>query len=200
MPESPGAVTVLILEDEPRFRGFLAEVMRDMGCTPITAPTAHDAMRIVDTEPPDMVFLDLNLPYVDGTTFLDQFRRKCPDTPVVVVTGYGDLDSAQRAIRHGVVDFLTKPCELGQIEQAVDRARRRLTRQGPAPTIPGGLPMVAEKSDEVLPLETVEREAIIGALRKTEGNRSAAARLLGISRRAVYNKIEEYRKQGFEIP
>ena len=194
MPEVRG-VSAMVLEDEPRYRAFLTDVLRDMACTPITAASGEEGMRLVEASPPDMLFLDLNLPYLDGMSFLERFRGVCPDAPVVIITGYGDLESARRAIRLGVTDFLTKPCDLGELEQAIDRARRHVVRREP---------VIAPEPDrpaaDVRSLETIEREAIIDALRHTSGNRSAAARILGISRRAVYNKLEEYRRQGHDVP
>src|ERR1043165_5500555 len=127
---------------------------------------------------------------------LERFRGTCPAAQVIIITGFGSLDAARRAIRLEGSDFLTKPCELGQLEAAIDRARRRVWDagdSGTAPTDPA--PRV-----ETPPLASVEREAIIGALRRLGGNRSEAARKLGISRRALYNKIEEYKNQGHAIP
>jgi DNA-binding NtrC family response regulator len=199
MPPSRSAPSALIVEDEPRYRAFLAEVLRDMECIPVTASTAGEAARLVRQSPPDMLLLDLNLPLVDGISFLEQFRCSCPDAPVVIITGFGDLDSARRAIHLGVTDFLTKPCDLGQIEAAIDRARRRLAGAG-APAQDRPAPEPPRATEDVRPLAIVERETILDAIRSSRGNRSAAARRLGISRRALYNKITEYRRQGHETP
>lgn len=208
---SPEPLRALILEDEPRFRAFLADVIRDMGCAPVAAGSAAEAMRLIKDAKPDLLLLDLNLPVVDGMTFLERFRELCPLASVIILTGFGDLDAARRAIRLDVSDFLTKPCDLGQIEQAIDRARRRLPAR-PAPTAthsatatattdapPPGL-AAAPAPMGIRPLDLVERDAILNALRLSRGNRSAAARQLGISRRALYTKLAAYRLQGAEVP
>lgn len=196
MPKPPLA---LILEDEPRYRTFLAEVVRGLNCSAATAGTASEARRIVASDPPDFLMLDLNLPVVDGITFLEEFRRTCPDAPVIIITGFGDLDSARKAIRLGVTEFLTKPCDLGQLEQAVDRALRRLVATAPDSTTVESV-REPESRKEAPALVEVEREAILEALRRSGGNRSDAARKLGISRRSLYNKIDEYRREGFTVP
>lgn len=213
MREKRAEQRALILEDESRFRGFLAEVVSEMDCTAMTAGTADEAMRLARSTPPDFVILDLNLPRVSGLAFLERFRRRFPHPPVVIITGYGDLESARAAIRLGVTDFLTKPCDLGQIEAAIDRAkrhiggvdsepigtvatsRRALAKPATQPTdgLPGSDPSIRS-------LEDVERDAILDALRATGGNRSATARRLGISRRAIHTKIAEYRRRGYEVP
>ena len=198
MPQPCSPPTALVLEDEPRFRAFLAGVLRDMDCSAVQAATAREAMQLIRGDPPDILLLDLNLPANDGMTFLEDFRRVCPAASVVIITAFGDLDSARRAIRLGVTEFLTKPCDLGEIERAIDRARRNLnTSAGQAPAAPT-IEQAAPK--EVRPLDAVERDAIIAALRQNRGNRSAAAVSLGISRRALYNKLSEYARQGHEVP
>lgn len=190
---------VLVIEDEDRYRSFLLEVLEDMDCEPRGAATAMEALGFMDEMSPDAVILDLNLPVMDGMTFLERFRRKDRDTPVIILTGVGDLPAAQKAIRHGVTDFLTKPCHLGQIEGALDRARRQLAK-------------LAETGEEIVDtgamsapeatrsIAVIEREAIIEALRRHQGNRSAAAAELGVSRRTLYNRIEQYRNEGHLLP
>ena len=65
---------------------------------------------------------------MDGLTLIEKIRASWPLTQVIVMTGFGDLESAKRAIRLDVVDFLTKPCHLGELEQSIERARQRLPR------------------------------------------------------------------------
>ncbi len=185
----------LIVEDEPRFRAFLAEVVHGLDMDAATAATASEARRLVRSGAPDLLLLDLNLPVVEGMTFLEEVRAALPSVPVVIITGFGDLDAAKRAIRLGVSDFLTKPCDLGQLEDAIARARTRAVE-------PARREMAAEtKTEPTTPsLAEVEREAILQALSRSRGNRSDAARKLGISRRALYDKISEYRRLGFTVP
>lgn len=179
---------VLVVEDEARYRDLLIEAIRGMDCDVSGVGAARDALAFAREKPVDVVFLDLQLPGMDGLEFLSRFRERAPHTPVVILTGHGDLAAAKRAISFGVTDFLTKPCHLGEIEAALDRARRRW---GPGPE-PVAAPPPAEPARAIQSLEEVERIAIREALRATRGNRSEAARLLGISRRALYNKLASY--------
>jgi two-component system response regulator PilR (NtrC family) len=199
MPQPHNTPAALVLEDEPRFRALLGDVLRTMDCRPILAATADEADRAIAADPPAMLLLDLNLPVTDGMTYFERFRRGHPDTPVLIITGFGDLPSAKRAIHLGVTDFLTKPCDLGQLELAIDRARRRIpappTPQ--APPIPSAQP--AAPTSGLRSLAQIERDAILAAMRGHNNNRSAAARSLGLSRRALYNKLDEYRASGHTV-
>src|SRR5438067_2159303 len=77
-------------------------------------------------EPADIILLDLNLPPMSGLEFLERLRQTHPLTEVIILTGFGDLEAAKKAIHFDVVEFLTKPAHLGELEQALDRARKRL--------------------------------------------------------------------------
>ncbi len=189
--------TVLIVEDEPRMRDLLLEVLPDMGYQPSGVKTAEEGMTVLQRQPTDIVMLDLNLPVMDGMVFLDRFRQRWKQTPVIIMTGFGDLASAQNAIRHRVVDFLTKPCHLGEIEEALGRAREHLNRIGDGDEIatkPDKGPVQhdhAENGGTVsIPVPTTmtnaKRLLIDDALRRHQGNRTAAASELRISRRTLY--------------
>ncbi len=127
---------VLLVDDEPRFRELMGSVLPSWGYRVSSARSAEDARRVEAAaaeaaDPVDLLLLDLNLPGAGGLDFLEDLRRRRPDVPVIILTGYGDLDAAQRAIRLDVVDFLKKPVPLGQLEQSLDRARRRIVTRLP---------------------------------------------------------------------
>lgn len=193
---------ILIVEDEPRLRELLLDVLPGMGYDPVAASTAEAALRLLDDQPADIIMLDLNLPAMDGMTFLERLRSRrpgTPATPVIIMTAFGNLENARRAIHLDVVDFLAKPCHLGEIEAALDRARRRLddSRDATAavsPSVPN-----APRPDAAT-LADLERDAIFESLRRHAGNRSAAALELGISRRTLYNKLDQYERQGHPTP
>lgn len=187
---------VLIVEDEHRLRELLCDVLPNMGYEPVAARTAEQAFTLISEQAPDIIVLDLNLPVMDGMSFLDRFRPAHPDTPVVIMTGFGDLKSARQAIHHDVVDFLAKPCHLGEIEAALGRARQRLNdpRLNPADQSAAVAPDPQDDDPVVETIAEAERRMIFEALERNNGNRSAAAIELGISRRTLYNKLAEYEK------
>lgn len=182
---------VLVIEDEQRYREFLLDVLGDMNCNPTGLATAGDALSVLQNNEFDAILLDLNLPVMDGMSFLERLRKRFSKLPVIILTGVGDLKNAQQAIRLGVTDFLTKPCHLGDIERALDRVRRQIAgHQSTRSTTVGDDDQINTKPVESI--AELERRAIIDALRANLNNRSAAAVALGISRRTLYNKLREY--------
>ncbi len=195
--ELPRARTlrVLIVEDEPRLRDLLLGAVPEMGFPAAGARTAEDALRMMRADPQEIVILDLQLPLMSGMEFFEQVHKQWPATQVIVLTGYGDLPSARRAIQLEVVEFLSKPCHLHEIESALSRARMRRLARDPL------LSAAASEMNEanVQTLAQSEYHQIIAALRRHAGNRTAAAQELGISRRTLHYRLVEYQAQGLAI-
>lgn len=194
-PRQTHEARVLIVEDEPRMRELLQRAVTGWGFDAVAARSGEEAIRLNDAKPFEIAILDLNLPIMDGLEALGRLREKAPSLQAIVLTGFASIDAAKRAVHLDVVEFLTKPCHLGELEQALDRALRRM-----APTPPE----VLDQPDLPVPaagvtLEEVERQHIISALYRNNGNRTATARELGISRRTLYYKLEEYERQGFPV-
>ena len=197
------ARAVLIVEDEPRLREMLTRAVREMGFDPMAASTAEAALRSMEHRPADILILDLNLPGMNGMELLERLHASHPDVQVIILTGFGDLEAAKRAIHLNVVDFLTKPCALGALEEAIDRARRRrfktiqpeLPEPDPEPE-PVRQFQLPHPSDTSMSLEELEQRHILAVLEKNHGNRSATAAELGISLRKLYYRLGEYQKQG----
>ena len=189
---------VLVVEDESVQRTMLAKTLPDMGYTCDTAASGEEALRRLSESSYTIAMLDLNLPGIHGMDLFNQIRERWPQTSVIVLTGYGDLDSARQAIRLDVVDFLTKPCPLGEIERALEHAYQRYlvvnaepSRLLPKPPEPSPIAPPEQRDD--LNLQLIERDAIIEALKRAEGNRTVAAKSLGISVRTLYYRLSQYR-------
>ena len=190
---------VLLVEDEARLREMLLRALSEMGFSPTPAGTAEAAQRVLEREPHGIIILDLNLPLMSGIEFLTALRQRQADVQVIVLTGFGDLDAARKAIHLDVVDFLSKPCALGDLEIALDRARSRLRKfsepELPEPEEPK-LEFTPRETSPAVSLEDVERQTILAALEKNHGNRNATAAELGISLRKLYYRLAQYQKQG----
>ena len=122
---------VLIVEDEPKLRELLVRMCHELGFTAEAAASGEQGLRLLDENRHGVLIADLNLPGISGLDMIDQIRQRehSKRTPgvtmsVIVLTGFGDLQSAQQAIRLDAADFLTKPCHLGELEKALDRAWR----------------------------------------------------------------------------
>ena len=185
---------VLIVEDEPRMRDLLERAIRGWGFSVAVARSGEEALRLSDTAAPDVAVLDLNLPGMDGLEFFGKLRQHFPLAQGIVLTGFASVEAARQAVHLEVVEFLTKPCHLGELEQALDRAIKRLP-----PPHHEQLAAAPMSGMEGMTLNEVERQHILAALERNNGNRTATAQELGISRRTLYYKLEEYQKQGFHI-
>jgi DNA-binding NtrC family response regulator len=193
---------VMVVEDEPRLRDLLTRAITGWGFTTTAARSGEEALRHAQTEKPDIAVLDLNLPGIGGLETLQRLREHLPHLQAMILTGFASIDAAKEAVHLDVVEFLTKPCHLGELERALDRALRRLPPPPNAAQELLGLqppePPEPETNPEA-PLHEIERQHILTALRRHAGNRTATAQALGISRRTLYYKLEEYEKQGFQI-
>jgi two-component system nitrogen regulation response regulator GlnG len=115
---------VLIVDDEPAICWAFREALSDDGHSVRIVPSAEDALRLTGAGwRPDVVVMDVRLPGIDGLTAIRELREQIGDTPVVVITAFGSLDSAVRAIAEGAFDYLVKPFDL---DQAVEVLRRAL--------------------------------------------------------------------------
>ena len=186
---------VLIVEDEGRMRELLTRAVTNWQFRAVSAATGEEALRQMDKEPANIVLLDLNLPAMSGMECLEQIRGRWPQTQVIILTGFGDLEAAKAAIHLDVVEFLTKPAHLGQLEQAIDRARRRIPRRLPELEPLSPEPEIELDDTESTRLYDVERQHILATLAKHGGNRVAAAEELGIALRTLYYRLAEYEKK-----
>ncbi len=125
MPIQPA--NILVVDDEPGPRESLRVVLQeDHNVTCVS--DGPRALHLVRTRPVDLVTLDLRLPGLEGLDLLREIKALDPHIEVIVVTGYGDLQSAMESIHQGVADYLTKPFNINEIKRAVSKSleRRRL--------------------------------------------------------------------------
>ena len=127
----PGVLRVLIVDDEAPARAFLAELLEGMEGVEIAGQAANgfEAVRIAEETPPDLLLLDIEMPRLSGFEVLELLGDRIP---AVFVTAHDD--QALRAFELHAVDYVLKPVEPERLEQAVDRARRRIAAGGAAPT------------------------------------------------------------------
>jgi putative two-component system response regulator len=106
---------ILVIDDNPAMVMFLQGLLEKVGYTRVLSTTdSRDAVDIFDSLPPDIVILDLQMPYLDGFEVLRQLRERIPEThylPVLVLTANESPDARQRALYRGAKDFLSKPFE-----------------------------------------------------------------------------------------
>lgn len=129
MPPPDGPKPVLVVDDEESARLLLRSIVEERGLTTIEAETSAAAKVAFSPGAFDLAIVDKNLPDRSGLALLAELKREDPDVEVVVVTGYGSLESAIEALRQGAGDFLLKPFDdIGIIGEkliaALERGRR----------------------------------------------------------------------------
>jgi DNA-binding NtrC family response regulator len=121
---------VLIVDDEPSICWGFRELLTDEGYDVSVASSAEEALELADRAVPDAVVLDVRLPGRDGLSTIQDLRRRIGPAPIIVITAFGNLDTAVRALEEGAYDYLTKPFDLEQICDVLRRALRRSTASG----------------------------------------------------------------------
>ena len=130
---SVAQANILIVEDEEGPREALKLILSPY-FNLFTVDRAEVAQQILKTHPIDLVTLDLKLPDHPGTDLLSEIRKEGKDVDVVIITGYGTLQSAIDAIRHGVAAYILKPFNVSDllevIKKTLERRKRVLSLQG----------------------------------------------------------------------
>jgi len=134
---------ILIVDDEATIRESLRESLVAEGYDAEIAETGEEALAKTHGNVYDLVVTDLRLPGVSGLDVLKALRNQGNDTPVIMMTAYGDVDTAVSAMRSGAYDFIPKPFKLSAIKKQV-RAALRVTSELPAAAEPVAAPEVAQ--------------------------------------------------------
>jgi DNA-binding NtrC family response regulator len=116
--------SILIVDDEPAICWAFREALSEDGHSVRVVPSGEEAIKLTDRGwRPDVVVMDVRLPGIDGLAAMRALRERIGTTPVVVITAFGSLETAVRAIEEGAFDYLIKPFDL---DQAVEILRRAL--------------------------------------------------------------------------
>jgi two-component system, NtrC family, nitrogen regulation response regulator GlnG len=126
---------VLIVDDEEAVCWALQRALSREGHSVAVAASAEQAIRLAAQQRPDAVILDVRLPGMDGLTALGRLKEIAGDVPVIVITAFGNLPTAVKAVEAGAFDYLAKPFDLAAVLDAVNRALQRRPVQTAA-TVP----------------------------------------------------------------
>ncbi len=116
------AKSILLVEDEKMLRESLAELLRQEGYQVTEASNGREGYDQILKQPFDLVMTDMRMPEMDGMGLLQNVKLAAPNTPVVVITAFGTVDSAVAAMRAGAVDYLLKPVQFEDVQVRVRRA------------------------------------------------------------------------------
>jgi putative nucleotidyltransferase with HDIG domain len=117
---------ILVAEDEPVINDILCQVIREKGCSVLSAKDGKEALELVKKRAFDLILLDLMMPHVSGLEVLKESKRKNPETLVIVATAHRSVQAAVEVVKQGAYDFVTKPFGGEEISVIIDRALNEL--------------------------------------------------------------------------
>ncbi len=114
--------TILVVDDDRELASTLCEFLQNEGYTVEVALSAAEALALQERNPGIcLALLDLMMPVTDGLTLMAQLRQRNPDLSVVIMTGYGTIETAVEAIKRGAEDYITKPFDREAVSKKVGR-------------------------------------------------------------------------------
>ena len=169
--------TILVCDDNADILTAMQYALEGTFDRILTLLRPEDMLRIMAAEHVDMVLLDMNFSIGDnsgrdGLHWLQRVHEAHPDVPVVMLTAYGDVPLAVRALQSGAADFVTKPWDNDKLTYKL---------QG-----------IMQAQQALAPLDEVEMEHIRRAVDRADGNLTAAAKMLGLTRQTLYNRLKAH--------
>lgn len=131
---------IFFVDDEPRVRKVVSATLEELGVKVSSFASAADCLQQLNPIMCDLLIADVKMPGMDGIELLTEIKRIAPWLPVLLITGYGDIPMAVRAVKAGAVDFIEKPLDkesfLNKVKSILHRSlltdpyiiRRPLTR------------------------------------------------------------------------
>ncbi len=113
---------ILIIEDDELTRKFIRDIVKSMGHDILCAEDGAAGLRLIAEQKPDVILSDLKVPNQPSELeLIKALRATCPQTPIVVISGYPYPETMQECIKLGVADFLTKPFEIDFVTSILQR-------------------------------------------------------------------------------
>ena len=116
--------TILVVDDEPGPRESLRLILSPAHKV-IACESGAEALEFLSTTDVDLVTIDLNMPAMKGDELMRRIRREFPAVEIIIITGCGSVGTAVEGLRYGICDYISKPFEVIQVSQAVERALDR---------------------------------------------------------------------------
>lgn len=112
-------MTVLVVDDDPQMRALLRDFLERDGHRVVESTSGEGAVSLIETEPPDVVILDKEMPGASGLDVLSFLQHRCPEVPVIFVTAFGGPRVAQEALHRGARCYIEKPFRVSRVLDAV---------------------------------------------------------------------------------
>ncbi len=114
----------MVVDDEDSIRQSLSDILKDEKFEVILAGDGQEALKLIDSNQPDLILLDIWMPGMDGMEVLKEVKKRRPDLQVIMISGHGNIDTAVKAIKLGAYDYIEKPFSLEGVLLTAKRAIR----------------------------------------------------------------------------
>jgi PAS domain S-box-containing protein len=154
---------VLVVDDEEGPREAIRMILKPRYQV-FTAGSGEEVLAVLPGLHPDVIFMDVKMPRMDGVQLLERVKTVDPGVEVVMITAYASLDTVQRAMRFGAMDYLVKPFAPRELQEAAERAlaRRRQRTDGPGGAL---VPLISKMRDLAQRRDPVQGGDLAGLLR-----------------------------------
>ncbi len=119
--QKASAMRILLIDDDDDIRKSVGDYLEARNYTATRVNSGEAGLRVLQTEPIDIVITDIMMSGMDGFEVLRRVRAESPETEVIMVTGFGDIDQAVQAMREGAFDFFTKPIKMRELSASIER-------------------------------------------------------------------------------
>jgi FixJ family two-component response regulator len=152
----PTIPTVVVVDDDISIRESLELLIQNEGWQPALFESAQEFLAQLPTVVPSCLILDVNLPDLSGLDIQQRISDKKSSTPIIFITGYGDIPTSVRAMKAGAAEFLTKPLDdeimIGAIREAVLRSQANLQQEGAQRQLQERFALLTRREREVMNL------------------------------------------------
>lgn len=110
---------ILVVDDDPQLLDTLVELLEEEGARVVTASNGADAIRLSHAQAFDVIISDIQMPEIDGIELVRRLSKLQEGKPVILMTGFGSVDTLEEAMKHGAFDYLLKPFSMDSLRASL---------------------------------------------------------------------------------